>query len=84
MTTTAQVINTPRNRPIQEFEHWCLGCGGPLRLHFHAGTSGRLIPVWVHARHRDWQRDPHQANPVAPASAPPQEGVWRELGLLER
>lgn len=51
MTTTADAI---RNRSPEEFPERCRTCGGPVMT-----LGDRVVPVWVHARHRDWVQAPH-------------------------
>lgn len=57
--TTADVIKTPRSKQPAEFDVWCAHCAGPLVL-----LTGRAVPAYVHARHGDWQADPHTAVPL--------------------
>lgn len=58
MITTADVIRHPVRHPV-EFPYHCGACGGPV-----LEVRGRLVPTWVHARHRDWLRSPHAADPL--------------------
>ena len=57
--TTADVIEAPLSRPVQEFPAICGHCGGPLVL-----LPGRVVRAYVHARHADWQAAPHTAEPL--------------------
>lgn len=48
----------------------CRTCGGPL-LETDTATvfdkpRGYRLPIWVHARHRDWADSPHTGEPLAP------------------
>lgn len=54
-----------------EFPTACADCGGPLLEistdRIFDRPPGPRLPVWVHARHRDWSASPHAAVPVRPA-----------------
>lgn len=78
MATTADVINTPRTRSATEFPVSCGVCFGPLVL-----LPGRLVPVYVHARHAGWAAWPHKGLPISALGAAPQPGAWRTVGLLD-
>lgn len=64
MFTTGQLVRTPRSKAPREFPVRCLTCTGPLMQ-----LRNRLVPVWVHARHRDWLKHPHPAYPITPMGA---------------
>jgi hypothetical protein len=57
--TTADIIKTPRSKQPVEFPYVCGGCGGPL-----VPVQGRVVPVYVHARHAAWAANPHEAVPL--------------------
>lgn len=58
MPTTGDVVRAPRNRHLPEWDHYCRACGSPL-----VELRSRIVPVFVHARHRDWASHPHPADP---------------------
>lgn len=68
--TTGDVVRIPRSKHPTEFARWCGVCGGPL-----VELSGRRVPVWVHARHRQWLRAPHGAEPLQHLDGLDEEGV---------
>lgn len=51
-----------------EFPTACADCGGPLLEistdRIFDRPPGPRLPVWVHARHRDWSARPHCSVPV--------------------